>query len=40
MEKGTGSNPFIDPEGYRKFLKKSESGFREILKKQQSGKAD
>ena len=33
LEKGAASNPFIDPEGFRNFLLKTENDFREKLSK-------
>jgi metallo-beta-lactamase class B len=32
--KAGGANPFIDPDGYRKYVEDREAAFREELKKQ------
>lgn len=39
LEKGAGSNPFIDPQGYRQFVQNSKEDFYEQLKAQQAALA-
>jgi metallo-beta-lactamase class B len=34
LEQGSGSNPFIDPEGYKRYLETSEKSFRKLLASQ------
>jgi len=38
MKAGAPDNPFIDPEGYRAFIGRSEAAFREELAKEMAGK--
>lgn len=38
MEQGTGTNPFIDPQGYRAYIETSERAFREALEKQRAAR--
>ena len=37
LERGGGGNPFVDPEGYKRFLDRSQAAFGEQLKEQRSG---
>lgn len=39
LKKGEGGNPFVDPEGYRRYLDRNEKAFRERLEKDRNASA-
>jgi hypothetical protein len=38
MSANTGSNPFIDPEGYRNYIASYEKSYNEQLQRERTGK--